>query len=596
MSSAANTDFLVVGSGPAGAALGAFLGQNGLKGLVISSASCTADTPRAHVFNPFGMECLRDLGLEDDALSQATRGQPIQAFRWCRSMVGEEYGRVYYWGSSPDTMGDTNVASPCEWTDLPQSYLDPLLVKFASHHGFEMRFSTKLVGVRRASNFWACEIQDLVTNIKFELRAKYIFGADGARSTVARSLNFEFTKTAGGGVACNILLKADLDHIMHPARQADLHWIMKPDQKTRFGISPTLRMIRPWKQWMLIAFTPGATEDPFKDLTPKSAELIDYIRELIGDDSVDIEVQRLDPWVMRDSVAIKFSREQSAFILGDAAHHHPPAFGLGSNTCIQDAYNLGWKIAYVEKGLAGRGLLDSYDAERQPVGANVVKDATYGLGLHSSVWEALGMFAETPEQGMQYITDLSKGTPEGAASRARLHASLEGMRLEAESLGATGNQWYISNAVFLDDESGPRPPLKGNRLVQFHVSTYPGTRLPHAWLDQWSTRRKKVSTQDIAGKGSFCLLTGHGGDAWKQAADKISQNTGIPINSYGIGFGLDYHDVYREWYTRREIEDDGCVLVRPDRFVAWRSMKMVPDCESKLSSVLDRILSRDELS
>ncbi|KAL1872728.1 hypothetical protein Daus18300_004274, partial [Diaporthe australafricana] len=471
----------------------------------------------------------------------------------------------------------------------------PLLVKYASHHGFEMRFSTKLVGVKCSSGVWACEIQDLVTKATFELRAKYIFGADGARSTVARSLNFEFTKNALGGVACNILLNADLDHLMHPARHADLHWIMKPDCKTRFGIGPTLRMIRPWKKWMLVAFTPGATEDPFKDLTPKSAELIDYIRELIGDDSVDIEVLRLDPWVIRDSVAIKFSTEQSAFILGDAAHHHPPAFGLGSNTCIQDAYNLGWKVAYVAKGLAGKGLLDSYDAERQPVGANVVKDATYGLKLHSAVWESLGMFSETADEGMQRIRDLSSGTPDGAASRARLHEALEGMRQEAESLGATMNQWYISKAVYLDDESQSRPPLEGNRLVQIQVSTYPGTRLPHAWLDQWTTRRKMISTQDIAGKGSFCLLTGHGGDAWKQAADKISQKTGIPINSYAIGFNLDYHDVYREWYTRREVEDDGCVLVRPDRFVAWRAVKMVPDCESKLSTVLDSILSRDEL-
>ncbi|KAI3395637.1 hypothetical protein diail_1002 [Diaporthe ilicicola] len=458
-----------------------------------------------------------------------------------------------------------------------------------------MRFSTKLIGVKRSSGVWACEIQDLVTKATFELRAKYVFGGDGARSTVARSLNFEFTKNSGGGVACNIVLKADLDHIMQPARQADLHWIMKPDCKNRFGNGPTLRMIRPWKQWMLVAFTPGATEDPFKELTTKSPELIDYIRELIGDDTVDIEVQRLDPWILRDSVALKFSQEQSAFILGDAAHRHPPAFGLGSNTCIQDAYNLGWKVAYVEKGLAGKGLLDSYDAERQPVGAKVVKDANYGIGLHAAVWEACGMFTKTPEEGMQVVRDLSNATPEGAASRARLHAALEGTRQEAESLGATMNQWYISKAVYLDDESQPRPPLKGDPLIQIQVSTYPGTRLPHAWLDQWTTRRKKISTQDIAGKGSFCLLTGHGGDAWKQAARRVSQKTGIPINSYGIGFGLDYHDVYREWFTRREVEDDGCVLVRPDRFVAWRSMKMIHDCEGKLSTVLDRILSRDEL-
>jgi hypothetical protein len=102
-----------------------------------------------------------------------------------------------------------------------------------------------------------------------------------------------------------------------------------------------------------------------------------------------------------------------------------------------------------------------------------------------------------------------------------------------------------------------------------------------------------LSTQDLAGCGSFCLLTGIGGDEWRMAARKISQATGIPIKTYGIGFGLDYQDIYREWQERREVGEDGCILVRPDRFVAWRSMKMISDCEGKLSQVLNRVLSRE---
>jgi 2-polyprenyl-6-methoxyphenol hydroxylase-like FAD-dependent oxidoreductase len=466
-------------------------------------------------------------------------------------------------------------------------------VKYASHHGFEVRFSSELVSLERLPNVSLCTVKDCITKNTYQIRARYVFGADGGRSAVARMLNFSFRTEPSQGVACNILLNADLSHLMH-GRHSQLHWIMKPDMRSRFGIAPTLRMVRPWKQWMLVAFTPGASEDPFRDLTPQSPELIDFLKEIIGDETVDVEILRLDPWVIRESVADTFSRSGNVFLLGDAAHRHPPTYGLGSNTCIQDAYNLAWKVAYVSKGLAGPGLLETYTQERQPVGADLVKKSNECVVHHVNVWEALGMLAHSPEEGLQQLKELSEATEGGAARRLKLHKALEGKRLECESLGLTMNQWYTSKAVYLDDEPQPRPALEGDPVVKILVSTYPGNRVPHAWLDI-PTRGKPLSTQDLAGHGSFCLLTSYRGDAWARAAEKISKATGIPIKSYRIGFGLDYHDVYREWNDRRGVEEDGCVLVRPDRFVAWRSKKMIPECEQKLLHVLDQILFRDGL-
>jgi hypothetical protein len=210
------------------------------------------------------------------------------------------------------------------------------------------------------------------------------------------------------------------------------------------------------------------------------------------------------------------------------------------------------------------------------------------------VWSSLGMFAETVEEGTQQIRQLAEASEAGMKRRAALHEALEGKRREGESLGLTMNQWYASTAVYLDDEPAPRPKLEGDPLVKIQVSTYPGTRLPHAWLDI-PTRRKEISTHDLAGHASFCLFTGHGGDAWRKAAGAITKDTGIPIKTYSIGFGLDYHDVYREWHKRKEVAEDGCVLVRPDRFIAWRSMKMIPNCAAKLTQVFKTILSRDTL-
>lgn len=477
--------------------------------------------------------------------------------------------------------------------DLPQTYLEPILVKYAAHNGFPVRFSTDLVHIERISNSTICTVKDEITQITYDIRTRYLFGADGGRSFIARSLDFHFLTEPPSGIGCNILLNADLTHLMH-GKHAQLHWVMKPDRVTRFGIAPVLRMIRPSTQWLLVAFSPGGSEDPFQDLTPQSQELVKFVKEIIGDDSIDVEILRLDPWVVRESVAERYSRDRNVFLLGDAAHRHPPAFGLGSNTCIQDAYNLAWKVAYVSKGLAGPSLLDSYNDERQPVGAKLVRESNAEMDAHGAVWEALGMFAGSPEEGLRQIHQLSEANEEGSARRLRLHKALERKRREGESLGMSMNQRYKSKAVYLDDEISPPPSIPGDPAVRILITSYPGNRLPHAWLDKLS-RGRLVSTQDLAGGGSFCLLTGIGGDAWRLAAQKVSKSTGIPIITYGIGFGLDYQDVHREWQERREIGDDGCLLVRPDRFVAWRAMKMMSACESKLSEVLNCILSSKEL-
>ncbi|GKZ28726.1 hypothetical protein AbraIFM66950_011793 [Aspergillus brasiliensis] len=599
MTSDVQTQFLVVGAGPAGLGLASFLGQHGLEGLVISKASGTADTPRAHSFNPFAFECLRDLGIEHEALQQSVRGRSFQSMRWSRSMIGEEYGKVLGWAEHPSCIGNAFGITPCEYAELSQSELEPLLVRYASHHNFDVRFSTELVGVQElgrdgAQTGYICTIQDNITHTTFQVRTQYLFGADGARSQVARQLDFKYISKPSGGKACNILIRADLTRHMHEDRHAALHWILKPDRTSFFGLVAHLRMVRPWNRWVLVGFGPNGS-DPFEGLTPQSPELIQCIRELIGDESVDIEILQMDHWTVRESIAEAYSIDDAnVFLLGDAAHRHPPAFGLGSNTCVQDAYNLAWKVAYVSKGLAGRQLLHSYSKERQPVGAMLVREANNGLHAQKDVWQSVGMFAATPEEGAKQLAKLSEASDEGAVYREKIQSAMKRIEIELHSWGAAYNQWYESTAVYLADEEHGRPKLEGNPILQVQVTTYPGSRLPHAWLDI-PTRGKKVSTHDLAGKGAFCLFTGIGGDGWKEAARHITKSTGIPINAYGIGFGLDYSDVHRDWYDNRGIEESGCVLVRPDRFVAWRSQRVVPDCHGKLMHVLNSILCREQV-
>ncbi|KAI0426275.1 FAD binding domain-containing protein [Xylaria sp. FL1042] len=587
-----NVDFLIVGAGPAGASLAAFMAQNGLKGIVIARAAGTADTPRAHVFNPFALETLRDIGVEEDAIGHATHGEMFQSFRWARSMVGEEYGKVQAWGAHPNNMRDLARASPCQYLDLPQSYLEPILVRYASSRGFQFRFSTQLVSIEEIpkSTDSLCTIRDRISQHEFKIRAKYVFGADGSRSKVAEILGLKYIVEPRAGVACNIIFKADIGHLIPKERYAGLHSIIQPDNF--HGMVPIMRLIRPWNQWILVCNFPEE-DDRFKNITPQSPQIIELIHQAIGDKSIKVEVERLDPWTVNESVAEKYSVDgRNIFILGDAAHRHPPAHANGSNTCVQDAYNLGWKVAYVAKGWAGPKLLESYSVERQPAGATLVREANQQLIAHADVWKALGQFTPTAEEGIRQLAELSEPTPAGDKRRQALHEALEEKRRECENLGLSMNQWYTSSAVYLNDEKEARPALKGDPVVDILISTYPGNRLPHAWLDI-PKRQKLISTHDLAGHGAFSLLIGHRGAEWREAAANITKVTGIPINTYAIGLGLDYIDVYRDWYKSREVEEDGCVLVRPDRFVAWRSKTMLANCEDKLQHVLDSVLSRN---
>ncbi|KAE8146217.1 FAD binding domain-containing protein [Aspergillus avenaceus] len=576
-----HTQFLVVGAGPAGLGLASFLGQHGLGGLVVSKASGSADTPRAHSFNPFAFgtllrnECMRDLGIEDQALQQSVRGHSFQSMRWSRSMIGEEYGKALGWAEHPSCIGNAFGITPCEYAEFSQSELEPLLVRYASHHNFNVRFFTELVSAQEsgsdgAQTGYICTIRDNITQSTFQVRTQYLFGADGARSQVARVLDFKYISKPSGGKACNILIRADLASHMHEGRHAALHWILKPDGISFFGLVAHLRMVRPWNQWVLVGFGSNGS-DPFEGLTPDSPELNNCIREVIRNEFVDIEILRMDHWTVRERVAETYSIDDTnVFVLGDAAHRHPPAFGLSSNTCVQDAYNLA--------------------EERQPVGAILVREANNGLLAQKDIWQSVGMFAATPEEGAEQLAKLSGPSDEGVAHREKVHDAMKRIEIELHSWGAAYNQWYESTAVYLADEEHGRPEIVGDPILQAQVTTYPGSRLPHAWLDI-PTRRKKISTHDLAGKGAFCLFTGIGGGGWKEAAKNIANSTGVLINVYGIGYGLDDSDVNRDCHDNREVEERGCVLVRPDRFVAWRSKRLVSNCQGKPTRVLDSIFS-----
>lgn len=268
--------------------------------------------------------------------------------RWGYSMAGEEYARVYSWGNGPALEAKYAEASPCEPVDLPQTLLEPILVRKATMSGFMCRFNTEFISFRdnTEKGFVDVLVRDLIFDKTYTIRCRYLFGADGARSKILKQLELPLKQNAGGGLAWNVLVKADLSkYVTH--RQGNLHWCYQHDiDHPNFAWIGFPRMVKPWDEWVFIMFpVPGYTNET----PPTHDEWMKRIKQIIGDDSVDVTILNVSKWMVNDIVAEKYAKG-NVFCLGDAVHRHPPSNGLGSNTCVQDAYNLAWKVAYVMKG------------------------------------------------------------------------------------------------------------------------------------------------------------------------------------------------------------------------------------------------------
>lgn len=302
------TDLLIVGAGPAGASLACFLGSHGLTGTMIAAAPGNADTPRAHITNAAGLECLRDIGLEEACVGAGTRGDSMEHMRWCRTMAGDEFARIYSWGNDPARLGGYDAASPCRHIDLPQTELEPLLTRKAVHMGWTLRFNTRLVGFERPErDVVISEVRDDLLGKTFKIQSRFLFGCDGARSQVVRELAIPLIKKPGQGLALNVLVKADMAHLL-PNRTGNLHWVFLPEKDyPPWCWASIVRMVKPWKEWMFICMpVPGAdvTVDQF---SPTKEECIPRIKELIGDESVDVEILDISKWWINETVAEHYS-------------------------------------------------------------------------------------------------------------------------------------------------------------------------------------------------------------------------------------------------------------------------------------------------
>src|SRR5207244_3035539 len=174
----------------------------------------------------------------------------------------------------------------------------------------------------------------------------------------------------------------------------------------------------------------------------------------------------------------------------------------------------------------------------------------------------------------------------GAAQREQLRRALDLKNYEFNAHGVELNQRYASAAVVPDGTQ--EPAYERDPELYYRPTTWPGARLPHCWVEH---RGRKVSTIDLAGKGRFTLLTGIGGESWAQAAATVSERTGVPIAAFVVGPDRDVLDLYDDWAALSEVAESGCVLVRPDLHVAWRSHDLAADPTAELGRAVDAVLA-----
>jgi len=580
---------LIVGGGGAGLTASMLLAGLGVKTLLVSALPTTSDLPKAHVLNQRTMEILEDVGAAAEVERRGTPAANMSATAYYAGFAGpdEEYGRrlmrLECWGAGG---ADENwrAASACRQQNLPQIRLEPVLKARAEELSPGMiRFGHELIDLEQDDEGVTALVRERDSGREYRVRCDYLIGADGGR-TIPGLLGITYEGLGKLTNTATIHATADFSR-WAPDPDVLIRWIHSPQAGTGVVMVPMgpERWGADSEEWVIHLNYP--VEDP----RAESDEQVEAdVRDALGLPDVEMKIHRITRWTVEAVIASEF-RAGRVFLVGDAAHRHPPTGGLGLTSGIQDTHNLCWKLAAVLAGHAFPTLLDSYEPERRSSVSRNAQRSLENAVNQLTIGAATGLSPEnTTEQNWASLKRLWSRHPEDADHRAELMRLMRAQSMEFCEHNVEYGYPYDSAAV-VDDGSAPPEPVEEIRV--YEPSTRPGSPLPHAWIDDEDGARRPI--KDLVRPGRFLLIAGEEGDAWCGAADALAAEHRLPVDTVRIGHtDGDMFDSRCTWIRRRQIGPQGAILVRPDRFVAWRNAGSSQDPLGELASALTQILAR----
>jgi 2-polyprenyl-6-methoxyphenol hydroxylase-like FAD-dependent oxidoreductase len=409
----------------------------------------------------------------------------------------------------------TDASEPLEPYQLvSQNDLEPLLNEIAeSTPNVTVRFGCELIGFDQDDDGVTVTVRDL-EGADEQLRAAYLAGCDGGRSTVRKALGIRLEGQGGLAEMRQVTFRSEGLYDNIPVGQGR-HYYVADKLNSGFVVQGSRK-----------DFTFGGT-------LPGDLDLEQEIRDRLGFDT-DIQVRNSISWKFHLLLAERY-RDGRVFLAGDAVHLVIPTGGLGMNTGVGDAIDLSWKLAGTLQGWGGSGLLDSYEPERRKVGRRNV-DAAGWAAQGMMMWRALWR----PE-----VTD---ETAEGAALREEIGRSADQHhRRVHEMIGVEFGYSYAGSDLIAYEADN----ITDWDTTVYTAHTRPGVRIPHIWLNDGR------AMQDALGEGyNLVDLTGR------------LDTTALEAEFVRIGAPLDVLRIDDPHV--REIYETSYLLLRPDLHIFWR--------------------------
>jgi len=512
---------LIVGAGPVGLTLAIDLAQRGVPCTIIERRSAPLFLPKMDRTNARSMEIYRRLGLAEKIRAASYPATANFNVHLVTSLAEEPLLTLEY----PSVDDYRKKISVCRDGSLPlepyqivsQYTLEPLLLAEAQAlKDVDVRMETELIGLEQDARGVTAKLRE-ADGTQMEFRSEYAIGTDGGRSAVRKALGIRLEGDGNISERFQIFMRSPNVFALSPTGQARMFYYAHED-RVSMTVQDDLEHFN-----FSISRPLGSGESIRK-----------YVIDTVGL-PIDVEIIATTKWTMHLLVAERY-RSGRAFIAGDAAHLVIPSGGLGLNTGIGDATDLAWKLAATLDHWGGPDLLDSYEAERRPVGLRNREASRYASTGQRTWRDVVGPM-------------IRDDTPEGRGTRravARL-ASVE--QRKTHEMAGTELGYRYEHSPIICHEPEPWPP--DVREVYIPTSR-PGARLPHMWT------RDGRAIQDVLGRWfTLLILDGQAQDAMRLSA--AMRDRGAPLDVVV----LDEPEI-------RTLYGASVLLVRPDLHVAWR--------------------------